>query len=313
MSRQIANVNLSAATVGTTGKITIPSMPPTPIAAQMAPQRWSGATLILLNESGCGLTCMFPVSQETFTLAAGHWKQIHVPPDEAELDYTVAYVVPNQLVSQLFADLYLPGEVLDSVGSLGNSPFAMGGTLSTYTQQRLVSVPIAPLGMTSRGQTLTVGQDIMLRLDGLGATPPGGSVTPSIYLYLYYCCVRLINPGSVISQNADLTLWADIMSNSTVEGSVALHNIFVLAATANGNSFSMLPHDFQPAVPAAFFAHFNFSPGLPPPLTGVQWRLHVNAEFNSPAAWWDIGVGVDIVNSVSPGTHGNFSPNAGIF
>lgn len=313
MSIQIANIDLSGAVVGTAGKITIPSMPPTPIAAQMAPQRWSGATLLVYNESGCGLTVTFPISNETITIAAGHWKQLHVPPDEVELDYIVIYVLPNAPVSLLLADLYLATEAVDSVGSLGNSPIGLGTTFAQSNQQRVITLPIAPISLVTRNQAPPApGSDTILRIDGLGATPPGGSKTPTINMYLYYCCVRLSTPSTNYTL-WDATLFCDIMSTTTVEASIVMHNILVYSSFAAANTPYLAPHDFMPATATMQSQSFNFG-GLPPPLTAVRWRLHTNGIVGGPpAAWWDIGVGVDIVNTVGPGTHGNFTINTGIF
>lgn len=131
MSIQVANINLSAAVVGTAGSIPIgQSTPPPTLAQQMRPTAEAGPTLMVWNESGCGLTCTFPLTRETFTIPAGQWRQLSVPPAETQLLYQVIYVLPNAPVSLLLADLYVPGEQLDGMGALGNSPVNGGATVT---------------------------------------------------------------------------------------------------------------------------------------------------------------------------------------
>jgi hypothetical protein len=131
MSTQIANISLVGAVVGvTTGTIPLGrSIPPPTIAQQMRPQQTAGSTLFVWNESGCGLSCLFPLSGESFTLPAGQWRQLQVPPGEESLLYVVSYILPNAPISLLLADLYLPGEPIDPMGVLGNSPIGLSGAV----------------------------------------------------------------------------------------------------------------------------------------------------------------------------------------
>lgn len=132
MSIQVANQDLSTAVVGTKGTIQLGAIPPPTIGDQMRPHAAQYAVLYIMNESACGLTCTFPVTGETFTVAAGAWKEIAVPANETQLNYQVIYLLTGPIVSRLLADLYLPGEHRDSIGVLGNSP--VGANLSTAQQ-----------------------------------------------------------------------------------------------------------------------------------------------------------------------------------
>lgn len=309
MSVQIANVSLSAAVVGTTGSIDLGAIPPPTIGAQMNPKQMLAATLLIFNESACGLTASFPVSGETFTIAAGHWKQVTVPPNETTLKYDVIYVLPNPFVSKLLVDLYLPGEAMDSIGSLGNSPASVGSTYGS-SQFRNISVPLAPITLTNRGVTLTAGSDIVLRTDTFpGGAPPGGA-TPVVYVYCYYLYFSLSTPGGNGNQFADMTFYADLMNGATLVASRLLDQFFVTSINQSVG-ISIVPHAFAPAYPAS-----NFFAGFGLPLSGVRWRFHVENAGGGVApisAWWNVGVGVDLANSVGPGTHGNFAPNVGVF
>lgn len=112
MSAQVANIDLSAAVVGTSGSILIgQSLPPATIHQQMNPQAAPRPELLVFNESGCGLTCMWPTSRETFTIPAGQWRRLCIPPGETELFYTVLYVLRNAPVAVLLADLCYVGEM----------------------------------------------------------------------------------------------------------------------------------------------------------------------------------------------------------
>lgn len=140
MSIQVANIDLSAATVGTAGSIPIgQATPPPTIAQQMRPMQnqEGGPSLFVWNESGCGLTCLWPDSRETFTLPAGQWRLLHIPPAETQLNYLVSYIIPNAPVSLLLADLYVPGEPIDPMGVLGNSPIGVSGQVATSTGQSI--------------------------------------------------------------------------------------------------------------------------------------------------------------------------------
>lgn len=139
MSVQIANINTSAFIVGTTGTLSWGrNLPPPTIQQQMRPQAGGGPTIVLYNESGCLFTINLPVSGESFTLPAGRWAAIPMPPNEVSLNYTVSAIPPAgaTLYNNLLADYYNPGEPVDHPGVLGNSPI---GATTTTTQQLYAS------------------------------------------------------------------------------------------------------------------------------------------------------------------------------
>lgn len=146
MSFNVAQIDLTAATVGTKGNIPLgQAIPPPTIKQMMRPlQEQEGATLSVLNESGCVLLCTWPAAGKSFSLTAGQWKQLNVPPGEIELDYLVIGLIPNAPVSLLLADLYLPGEQIDDTGVLGNSPIGVSGAVSTSNIQTLKNDGNAP-------------------------------------------------------------------------------------------------------------------------------------------------------------------------
>ena len=157
MSVQVANIDLSTAVVGTTGSIQIgQSLPPSTLVQQMNPQIAPRPELQVFNESGCGLTCMWPTTRETFTIPAGQWRRLYLPPGETQLMYVVIYVLPNAPVSRLIADLYYVGELHDYVGVLGNSPVNGGSVVSNGTAEFL----------QGSGQVLSVTE-----LDTVGGNP----------------------------------------------------------------------------------------------------------------------------------------------
>lgn len=135
MSQQVAAINLSAAVIGTTGAISWQSaaVPPT-IRQQMLPQQ-TGAALLVWNDSGCILRCVYPTTLESFTLTAGAWRELHPPAGEIVINYTVTAIFPNATVSFLLADYFAPGEPVDAVGTLGNSPIGLSGSLPTSVTQ----------------------------------------------------------------------------------------------------------------------------------------------------------------------------------
>lgn len=155
MSVQVANISLASAVIGTTGTIPLSQVTPPPtIAQQMRPQAERGPNLFVWNESGCGLTCLFPLTRATFTIPAGGWRQVAVPPGEESLSYVVTYVIPNAPVSSLLADLYQIGEELDTIGVLGNSP--MQGTVTMANNPIILSTPVKVTGRTSTAQLVSV-------------------------------------------------------------------------------------------------------------------------------------------------------------
>jgi hypothetical protein len=134
MSVQVANVNLNAATVGTVGTLVsfAQLLPPPTLAQQMRPQDHADkvAHLLIFNETGCLLTIALPESRQTKTLPAGRWLNLPVPPHEVAVTYLVTAVATG-VFSSLLADFYWPGEPVEDLGVLGNSPIGVSGAVST--------------------------------------------------------------------------------------------------------------------------------------------------------------------------------------
>ncbi len=120
MGTTIIPVDLSTATVGTTGDINIPTV-----------TSGEGYHLLLFNESGCGLKLRFLQSDDTDNIPAGGWRKYPLIPGETTVTWTVIYVLPNAPVSLLIGTTYKPGEEVPDIGTLGNSPIAIGGTVNT--------------------------------------------------------------------------------------------------------------------------------------------------------------------------------------
>lgn len=180
MSTQVAAINLGGAAVGTAGSIPLGQVTPPPtLSQQMRPNDYTGSTLFIWNESGAGLTCLWPNSRETFTLPAGQWRPLKIPPDEEQLHYLVTYVIPNAPVSLLLADLYLPGEQIDPLGILGNSPVA--GTVATTPVPLYFNVKDPAFGATGNG---TIDDTSAISSAILAASVAGGVVffPPGTYL-----------------------------------------------------------------------------------------------------------------------------------
>src|SRR5260221_4980965 len=123
MSFNIPMTSLVGAVVGQTGSIPIPTNAFTP-SAFSADER---SHIRLFNESGCGLLITTQVEQQNINVPAGNWPMIDVSPTEKALLYQVLYVLPGAPVAQLLGTYYVPGEPIDDVGPLGNSPIGIGG------------------------------------------------------------------------------------------------------------------------------------------------------------------------------------------
>jgi hypothetical protein len=120
MGTTIIPIDLSTAVVGTTGDINIPTV-----------TSGEGYHLLLFNESGCGLKLRFLQSDDTDSIPAGGWRKYPLIPGETTVTWTVIYVLPNAPVSMLIGTIYKPGEEVPEIGTLGNSPIAIGGTVNT--------------------------------------------------------------------------------------------------------------------------------------------------------------------------------------
>lgn len=134
MSVQVANINLSAAVAGNAGQVVSLGtlLPPPTIQQQMRPQDNKNlATLLLFNESGCLLQIVLPESRQTKTLPAGRWLELQIPPHETAVNYLVLGVAGGAPFSNLLADYFAPGEPVDPLGVVGNSPVGVSGNVQT--------------------------------------------------------------------------------------------------------------------------------------------------------------------------------------
>lgn len=176
-------------------------------------------------------------------------------------------------------------------------------------QTRVVGLPPAAFTQNQRNVLLTAGNDIILRTDAfLSSGPPTVGATTSINIYLYYCYFALGTPSGAGGAAADMSLWVDVMQNATVLLSNVIHTLFVASSNAT-NQLVMGQHFFQPSAPA--WLPMN---GFSTAATGVRYRWHVEAvSATVPAAWWNVGIGVDLINPYAVGTHGNFTQDTGQF
>ncbi|HLZ21122.1 MAG TPA: hypothetical protein VKQ30_03235 [Ktedonobacterales bacterium] len=134
MSLQVSSQSLANLTVGQSI---------TPISwASLAPvfsgaQTLGAGYLRLFNESGCGIALQFNGGGGAKFLPAGAWFTFTLHDDDTGLTGSVSYVLGNAGVNQLVATYYLPGEVLDDTGPLGNSPVNVGGSVTTTNTTQL--------------------------------------------------------------------------------------------------------------------------------------------------------------------------------
>lgn len=131
MSTGLQPVDLTGATVGTTGNIDLTQvLGPGGISYAQGSIQNSIPTLRLHNESNCGLFCSFNNSGQSFNLPAGGWSDCYPKSSDNALDFTVLYTLSGPGVTLLLATYYFPGEPVPSITTLGNSPIG-GGNLST--------------------------------------------------------------------------------------------------------------------------------------------------------------------------------------
>ena len=125
MSIALDPVDLSAATVGTTGELSWSNQFQTgsPLGV-----RAGRPTLRLYNESGCGLQLQLGTRSDR--LPAGAWVDMALN-GENKLDYSVEYVLAGQPVSLLLGVVYEPGEPIPQIPTLGNSPIGISGGVAT--------------------------------------------------------------------------------------------------------------------------------------------------------------------------------------
>ena len=132
MSYVISTIDLSSATVGSTGSIDW-----SVIGLQANIGKFDStarATLSFLNESGFGLQINFTNGQQ-FYLPAGGWQAVGVAAECTGASYSVLYSLSNPLVTKLLVTWYAPDEAVPAAPILGNSP--IGGTVTTSKAQFL--------------------------------------------------------------------------------------------------------------------------------------------------------------------------------
>lgn len=296
-------VDVSAAVIGSVYTLSWDKFGPAGAYLPSTPAQ-DASKLFVWNESGAGFNADIPGKMWSTYLPPGGWRTLYLPYDAQAMTLTVSDLIAGGQVNKVRSVYYAPNEDIESdIGILGNSPAGIGG-LAGGQQVRVVSVPLAPVAITARAQNLSAGSDLGAALIGLG----GSAIPTSLHAYLYFCSFRLGTPGAATNWFADVTLFADLMNGASILQSITLHQIFC-ASENQSFGFSTVPHDFAPAVPAsATFAAYV------PPVTGVNFRFHVNtAGSGTPQGWYTLGVGVDVLNNGAPGTTGNFVPNTGIF
>lgn len=127
MAIALGTVNLATASVGTNGTIDLSSCGNT-----AEPSRWNKpATLLLYNDSGCGLNLVFQPSGTSAFLPAGGWRSYPLAPGDSQVQYSVIYLIAGAPVSLLMPEYYAPGEPSANLGILGNSPIGVSGIVNT--------------------------------------------------------------------------------------------------------------------------------------------------------------------------------------
>lgn len=135
MSVQIPQIDLTNAVVGTPGSIPLSNVSNTGSSFYASSNQYG--TLQIFNDSGAGLRLKCQRSSYTTDLPAGGWRNIPIAPGETGVDYKVAYLLPNPPVSLVLPTYYGPGEPVPDIGTLGNSPVGIGGSVQTSSVQTL--------------------------------------------------------------------------------------------------------------------------------------------------------------------------------
>jgi hypothetical protein len=127
MSIRLVPIDLTGASVGTTGQVQIP---------QPKVQVGEVGHLRLYNESGCGITVTFS-NGHSEVIPAGAWPMFEVEPEVQTYTWLVNYVLPNAPVAVLESVYYFPYEGVPPTPALGNSPIGITGGVSTSSVQTL--------------------------------------------------------------------------------------------------------------------------------------------------------------------------------
>ena len=154
MSVHIPPVDLSGAIIGSTGTLKLPPSGFTPATGDIQER----SQLRILNESGCWLLVRTQSEKKEVNVPAGNWPLISISPTETGLDYEVLAVIPNAPVTLLGGTLYAPGEPIDDIGPLGNSP--IGGGVSgnnTFSSESLpIGTQVIDIGFPGHPAIITV-------------------------------------------------------------------------------------------------------------------------------------------------------------
>ena len=86
--------------------------------------------LSAFNESGIGLSVIFPKAGDTDFIPAGQWKTWTLDPAETSAIFTPTYILPGAQVTSLILVYYYPNEIVPTPGVLGNSPVNIGGNVN---------------------------------------------------------------------------------------------------------------------------------------------------------------------------------------
>lgn len=222
MSFTLPIVNLSSATVGTTGTVTWASIAPQAAFAA------AGSTphLAIFNESGCGLTLQMSTGEQLF-LPAGGWRNLDLNPSCTSFSYSVAYTMIGALVNSLVVVWFGPEEEPPPPTILGNSPIG-GSTLTSTANEalRLVGQAGSPYGLTT-----TTGLNNSLFLSAMAMLIP--DVTTAVSLGL----IGRSNNGTSI---VDDIAWFDgkiVIGGTGTPGSVVGNGGGVIVRYGSENLF----------------------------------------------------------------------------
>lgn len=155
MSIPLSNIDLSSAIVGQKFTIDLTNIGQSAGGVSANPSTIKNkAHLIVNNESGCVLLMTFDTGANGVNVTAGAWRPIAIEPGTNKIYLTVQVIMPNAPISLFLSEYYFPGEPLNDVGILGNSPIGVTGKVTT-TVSALQTVPAVMF--TPANDTLAAG------------------------------------------------------------------------------------------------------------------------------------------------------------
>lgn len=155
MSIPLKNINLSSAVVGQTFVIDLTPIGQSAGAVSSDPSTLKyKAHLGIHNESGCSIQLSFDVGSSGKNIPAGAWRPISLEPGTSKVLLNVQSIMPNAPISIFFSEYYFPGEPVDDMGKLGNSPIGVTGSVTT-TVSALQTIPAVQF--TPNNDTLAAG------------------------------------------------------------------------------------------------------------------------------------------------------------